>query len=71
MLIPPQFLEGFIEHTPDIYLTELQPELEEACGIRVDAMTVSHTLHQRGLSRKQVSKYYSLLFSVNNLLYSK
>ncbi|KIJ07458.1 hypothetical protein PAXINDRAFT_90369, partial [Paxillus involutus ATCC 200175] len=47
------FLEGCIERTPDIYLTELQQELEEACGVRVDETTISRTLRQRGLSRKQ------------------
>ncbi|KIK91979.1 hypothetical protein PAXRUDRAFT_148301 [Paxillus rubicundulus Ve08.2h10] len=56
---------------PRHYLTELQQELEEACGVRVDETTISRTLRQRGLSRKQVSKYYSSLFSVTNLLYSK
>ncbi|KIK92528.1 hypothetical protein PAXRUDRAFT_51966, partial [Paxillus rubicundulus Ve08.2h10] len=71
MLISCQFLEGYIERTPDIYLTELQQELEEACSVRVDETTISHTLCQRGFSRKQVSKYYSLLFSVTNLPYFK
>ncbi|KAF9228247.1 hypothetical protein BS17DRAFT_692439, partial [Gyrodon lividus] len=27
------FLKGCIEQTPDIYISELQEELEEACGI--------------------------------------
>ncbi|KIK73261.1 hypothetical protein PAXRUDRAFT_607103, partial [Paxillus rubicundulus Ve08.2h10] len=34
------FLEGCIEHTPDIYILELWQELEEACGITVHETTI-------------------------------
>jgi hypothetical protein len=47
-----QFLEGCIERTPDIYLSELQQALNEACGINISEVTIA--LHHRGFSRKKV-----------------
>ncbi|TFK82335.1 Homeodomain-like protein, partial [Polyporus arcularius HHB13444] len=38
------YLEGCIERTPDIYLAELQEELEEARGIEVSCETISSAL---------------------------
>lgn len=52
-----QFLEGCIERTPDIYLTELQDELEEARGIHVSTMVISSSLHRRGYTRKKVCRF--------------
>ncbi|KAI6117926.1 hypothetical protein F5141DRAFT_999851, partial [Pisolithus sp. B1] len=39
------YLKGCIEWTLDIYTTELQQELEDACGISVSEPTIKCTLH--------------------------
>ncbi|RPD55768.1 hypothetical protein L226DRAFT_443099, partial [Lentinus tigrinus ALCF2SS1-7] len=45
-----------IERTPDIYLAELQEELEDARGIRVSCETIATALRHRGFTRKKVSR---------------
>ncbi|KIJ65310.1 hypothetical protein HYDPIDRAFT_88780 [Hydnomerulius pinastri MD-312] len=62
------FLEGCIERTPDIYVSELQHELKEACGIDVSEPTITRALCRRGFSRKEVClKYISLLITDTSL----
>jgi transposase len=50
----PQYLEACIERTPDIYVSELKEELEEACGVGVSESTIKRTLRRRGFARKRV-----------------
>ncbi|KAJ2913748.1 hypothetical protein MD484_g6667, partial [Candolleomyces efflorescens] len=50
------YLESLIERTPDLYLTELQEELEVSFDIRVSEWIVAETLRRRGFTRKQVSR---------------
>ncbi|KZP15838.1 hypothetical protein FIBSPDRAFT_749589 [Athelia psychrophila] len=52
--------EGCIEHTPDIYLSKLQHNPVEACGIEVDWSTIQHSLNRRGFIQKKVSVTSSL-----------
>lgn len=49
-----QYLESLVERTPDIYISELQEQLEGAYGIRVSPPTITRTLKRAGFSRKKV-----------------
>ncbi|KZP22976.1 hypothetical protein FIBSPDRAFT_667424, partial [Athelia psychrophila] len=48
------YLESIVDRTPDIYLEELQVELEEGRGIHVSTETVRMTLKRAGYTRKKV-----------------
>ncbi|KAG8926769.1 hypothetical protein FRC01_008402 [Tulasnella sp. 417] len=50
------FPEGCIERRPDIYLSELQENLEAARGIITTMSTIQRTLLRRGFSRKRVTR---------------
>ncbi|KAJ2932941.1 hypothetical protein H1R20_g4170, partial [Candolleomyces eurysporus] len=50
------YLESLIERTPDLYLGELQEQLEDSFDIRVSEWIISETLRRRGFTRKQVSR---------------
>jgi hypothetical protein len=45
-----QYLEGCIERTPDINLSELKEELEDVCGVKVSESTIQHALHHHGFT---------------------
>lgn len=51
-----QYLEAWIEHTPDVYLYELKGQLENARGVDVGEMTIARSLERRGMTRKRVSR---------------
>jgi hypothetical protein len=53
---PSQYLDACVEHTPDIFLLELQHELGEARDVDASLTTVDRTLHRRGYSGKQVNR---------------
>ncbi|KAF8888259.1 hypothetical protein BD779DRAFT_1440056 [Infundibulicybe gibba] len=48
------YLEGCIERTPDIFLSELRDELQRARDVHVSEQTIRHTLLRRGFTRKWV-----------------
>jgi transposase len=50
-----QFLLALLEHSPDIYLDEIQEQLEEQLNIDVSISTVSRTLKRLGITSKKVS----------------
>jgi len=50
------YLESCIEHTPDLFLRELQERLYRARDIYVNISTISDTLHRRGFTRKKVTR---------------
>lgn len=50
-----QFLEGLIQRTPDIYLAELQDELEQAFEEVVSKQTIWRSLRARGYTQKKAS----------------
>jgi transposase len=56
-----QFLLALLEHSPDIYLDELQGQLEEQHDIKVSVSTVSNTLKRLGITSKKVSRVSYLL----------
>ncbi|KDQ51314.1 hypothetical protein JAAARDRAFT_113397, partial [Jaapia argillacea MUCL 33604] len=47
---------GLLEHTPDIFLDEIQEQLEEQHGVQVSLSTIWRTLKRLGISSKQLSK---------------
>jgi transposase len=49
-----QFLIAHLEHTPDIYLDELQEQLFSQHGIQVTLGGLSRTLRRLGYSSKKV-----------------
>jgi len=51
----PQYLEGLIECTPDLYLSELQAALSEAHRVDVSEETIRRSLFHQGFTRKKVS----------------
>ena len=46
---------ALLEHSPDIYLDELQEQLEEQHNIKVSISTLSNTLKRLGITSKKVS----------------
>ncbi|KAF9223034.1 hypothetical protein BS17DRAFT_706555, partial [Gyrodon lividus] len=62
------FLEGCIEQTPDIYLSELQDELRVACGITVHEAFIVRALQWRGFSRKKVALIATSTFNLPQLM---
>ncbi|KII84379.1 hypothetical protein PLICRDRAFT_118149, partial [Plicaturopsis crispa FD-325 SS-3] len=50
---------GCIERAPDIYLSELQDELEGTCAVRVDVSTIWRALTRRGFTRKKVKAMFA------------
>jgi transposase len=57
LLIFSQYLEGLVERTPDIYLSELQSYLEAARDIHVSEDTIQRALCNRGWTRKKVRNF--------------
>jgi arginine repressor len=57
---------ALIEHTPDIYLDEIQEGLYTQHDIDVSLATISRTLHRLGISSKKVCSFavYLTLYSV-------
>ncbi|KAJ8586387.1 hypothetical protein M405DRAFT_743703, partial [Rhizopogon salebrosus TDB-379] len=66
---PSQYLDACVEHTPDIFLLELQRELREARDVDAPLTTVDRTLHRRGYSRKQVN-HAARCIAMTNIGYS-
>ncbi|RXW12687.1 hypothetical protein EST38_g13170 [Candolleomyces aberdarensis] len=50
------YLESLIERTPDLYLSELQEQLEDAYGISVSEYTITTSLKRAGFSRKKMTR---------------
>lgn len=50
-----QFMLALLEHSPDIYLDELQEQLEEQHNLKVSISTLSNTLKRLGITSKKVS----------------
>jgi transposase len=50
------YLEGLIERTPDLYLSELKAILEEMREVEVSQETIRRSLLRRGFTRKRVSR---------------
>lgn len=49
-----QFVLAIIDHSPDIYLDEIQDELQEQHGIVVSISTIWRTLKRLGITSKKV-----------------
>ncbi|KAH9942690.1 hypothetical protein B0H21DRAFT_750357 [Amylocystis lapponica] len=49
-----QFIAACLEHSPDVYLTELKAQLEEAYGVSVLPSTIWRTLRAMGFTLKKV-----------------
>ncbi|KAJ8596082.1 hypothetical protein M405DRAFT_722282, partial [Rhizopogon salebrosus TDB-379] len=47
-------LESCIERQPDIFLTEMQDQLQEICGVDISISTISSTIRRRGFTRKKI-----------------
>ena len=48
---------GLLEHSPDLYLDEIQEQLEEQHGIETSLSTISKTLKRLGMSSKKAQFY--------------
>ncbi|KAJ7661104.1 hypothetical protein B0H17DRAFT_953832 [Mycena rosella] len=48
------FIVGLVERTPDIYLYEIQAELEELCDVEASLVSIWRALRRRGYTRKRV-----------------
>lgn len=46
---------GLLEHSPDIFLDEIQDQLEEQNGVVVSLATICRTLRRLGVTSKKVS----------------
>ena len=53
-----QFLAECIEHSPDIYLGELQTKLQEVAHLTVSKVAISNGLKRIGYTRKKVRSWY-------------
>ncbi|KAJ7662385.1 hypothetical protein B0H17DRAFT_873593, partial [Mycena rosella] len=51
-----KFMLALIDHSPDIYLDEIQEQLYNQHDIDTSLATISRTLHRLGISSKQLSK---------------
>ncbi|KAJ7210187.1 hypothetical protein GGX14DRAFT_343181, partial [Mycena pura] len=51
-----QFLFALLDHSPDLYLDELQEALLSQHDLDVSLATISRTLHRLGMSRKKLSR---------------
>ncbi|KAJ8597475.1 hypothetical protein M405DRAFT_708081, partial [Rhizopogon salebrosus TDB-379] len=48
-------LDSCIERQPDIFLTEMQDQLREICGVDISIFsTISSTIRRRGFTRKKI-----------------
>ncbi|KAI5988120.1 hypothetical protein F5J12DRAFT_728251, partial [Pisolithus orientalis] len=47
-----QYLLSCIDHTPNMYLSELQYHCEQARGVCVSESTIKHTLWRHGFPQK-------------------
>ena len=45
-----QFMLALLEHSPDIYLDEIQEQLQEQHNVTVSLASISRTLHRLGLA---------------------
>lgn len=52
---------ALIDHTPDIYLDEIQEALFTKHDIDVSLATISRTLHRMGISSKKVRVLVAVL----------
>jgi transposase len=52
---------ALIDHTPDIYLDEIQHELQEQHGVVVSLSTIWRTLKRLGITSKKVSHIFILI----------
>jgi transposase len=50
---------ALIEHSPDIYLDEIQEQLLDQHNIKISLDSISRTLKRLGLSSKKVSSCHS------------
>ncbi|KAK7021409.1 hypothetical protein VNI00_017360 [Paramarasmius palmivorus] len=50
------YLEGLIERTPDIYLSEMQDALWNVFEVDVDVKTISNSLRRRGFTQKKIAR---------------
>lgn len=53
-LITDQFMLALIEHSPDIYLDEIQEQLRDLHEVDVSVMTIWRTLKRLGIGPKKV-----------------
>jgi len=60
-----QFMLALIEHSPDIYLDEIQESLLEQHDINVSLPSISRTLKRLGMSSKKVSSEKPSIMSLN------
>jgi hypothetical protein len=63
-----QFLESCIERQPDIFLTEMQDQLQEICGVDISISTISRTIRRRGFTRKKIHPCYILMYFQHDIV---
>lgn len=49
-----KYIESLVERTPDIFMAELQFELQEARGVHASSHRIREAMRQRGFTRKCV-----------------
>ena len=50
---PLQFLHGSVSHNSDVYLDELQEDLQQICGVSVSKISIWKALRQSGYTMKK------------------
>ncbi|KAF8220836.1 hypothetical protein L208DRAFT_1331465, partial [Tricholoma matsutake] len=51
-----KYIKGLIERRPDMYISEIQHNIEEAFGVEVAETTISQSLYCHGYSCKKVTR---------------
>lgn len=54
MIRPRPYTQGLVQHTPDIYLEELQEQLELRRGVVISLSTIWKALRRTGYTMKKV-----------------
>ena len=65
-LVDLQFMLGLLDRDPDLYLDEIQQQLEDQHGVIVSLATVWRTLRRLGITSKKVSmllQYHTWIIS--------
>lgn len=61
-----QYAIGQVRHTPDMFLDELQDQMEELTGMRVSKTTLWRSLKRRGYGMKKVRDILSSYSIITN-----
>jgi hypothetical protein len=64
---------GMLEHTPDLYLDEIQEQLSAVHGLELSLRTICRTLKRLGMTSKkaglfiEIAAHLTMIYSFQNL----